>query len=197
MKHVLKFIPLLALTATPFASSAKAPNWNFIQGSYITAESDDSDLEFEPDGFGIAGSFLLNENIYFNAGYSSLSDEIYNVDVDFNQGTLGLGYRHPLTENTDMYGGVSYEYVEAEVESDFGSDSADDSGYGLRLGVRSMVTDAIELTGQVAYIKIDDESETAIGVAAFYHFNNNVSIGGGYSAQEDLDSLSASVRFSF
>lgn len=197
MNNVFKLIPFIALTAAPFASNAKAPNWNYVQGSYITAESDDSEFKIEPDGFGINGSFLVNDNVFLSAGYSSLSDEIYDVDLDLNQGSVGLGYRHGISENTDVFGAVSYEYIELEADSNFGSDSVDESGYGLTVGLRSMVGDAFELNGQIGYIKIDDESETAVGVSAFYHFTEQFSVGGGYTVQDDLDTLSASVRFSF
>ena len=88
---------------------------------------------------------------------------------------------------------VSYQYVELEAESE----SIDENGYGLHAGVRSMLTDSVEVVTQVAYIDIDDESETSWGASAYYHFNDNFAIGAGYGTADDVDTFTASLRLTF
>ncbi len=191
MKKILTILPLVALSSTSFITLAKSPNWNFIEGSYMSAEIEDT--EIEPDGFGISGSFLVGENIILGASYGSISEEIFNTDVDLNQGSAHLGYRYGATESTDIFGTVSYQYIELEAESE----SFDENGYGLHAGVRSMLTDSFEVVAQVNYIDIDGESETGLGASAYYHFSDNFAIGAGYATADDVDTFTASLRLSF
>ncbi|NMP15176.1 outer membrane beta-barrel protein [Thalassotalea sp. Y01] len=194
MKKLTTIASLVTLSFASFASAAaESPNWRFIEGSYVSAEVDDSDIDYEPDGFGIAGSTLIGENVILGASYSSVSDDIYGIDVDLMQGEAHLGYRYGATATTDIFGKVSYQYIELEADSE----SIDDSGYGLHLGVRSMLTPSFELGAEIAHIDIDDETDTILSASAYYHINESFSIGLGYAVADEIDTMSASARLSF
>ena len=75
--------------------------------------------------------------------------------------------------------------------------SDDENGYGLSVGVRSMLTDSIEIDGRLSYIDIADDSETAITLGARYYVNTNFSLGTRYTTREDLDYISLTARYSF
>ncbi len=179
------------LVTAAFTTSAKAPHWNFVEGSYLSVDVDDSDIE--PDGFALSGSYLLSENVFVAAGYSSVSDDIFGTEVDWNQGNIGLGYRYGISNTADVFAAVSYEYMEFEANSE----SVDDSGYGLHVGVRNMLTDNFELVVKVGYVDIGNDSATAYNISGYYHFNNQFAVGLGYSVGEDADTITASARLSF
>lgn len=192
MKTKLSLSALVLGLASITCVNAAAPVWDFIEAGYAQADIDDSD-GFEPAGLTLAGSKLLNENVFIEGSYSMLSDDYLGVDVDFDQGSLALGYRHPLNSTTDVYGTVSYEFVEV---SGAGA-SADDNGYGLTVGVRSRLTSEFEVDASIGYIDIDDESDTSFGVGANYYFNQNFAAGLNYTLADDYSILGATVRYAF
>jgi long-subunit fatty acid transport protein len=132
-----------------------------------------------------------------SGSYSSVSDKEYGVNWDYNTMSLGLGYRTALTQNTDFFGVVSYEDVELEASSGGFSESGGDNGYGLAVGVRSMLTDKFELNGGFKYIDIAEESDTALSVGALYNFTNQFSAGVGITKSDDIDTVSVSAVYYF
>lgn len=190
-------IKLLTLATAAFISSstlADSLDWNFVEAGYALTDIDGLS-GFSPSGLAIAGSKLLDENIFIAASYSMLSDDFRGVDLDIDQVSAGIGYRYGLSSTTDVYVAASYEYFEVSANS--GGGSADDSGYGLTIGVRSMLTEVFELSGSIGYVDIDDDSETALSVAAYYYFSDQVSIGAHHSTSSDADTTGVSVRYSF
>jgi len=119
------------------------------------------------------------------------------VNVDFNTLSVGLGYRHAISSNSDLFGLVSYEDIEVEASFKEKSRDVSDNGYGLQAGIRSLVTQNIELSGSITYIDIAEESETGFNVLAMYHLTNQFSVGAGYSKTDDVDSLSLSAVLFF
>lgn len=170
----------------------QAPKWDFVQATYATVEIDEID-ELDLAGFAISGSKLITKNLFIAAAYDNVSDTYYDNKIDMTNLTAGIGYRHSLSTTTDVYGIASI--INQDIDTSFGGD--DDTGYMLSVGVRSMLTDAFELSGSAAYGDIFDESDTSFAVSAFYHFNANLSVGASYAIADDTDTLAASVRYSF
>ena len=113
----------------------------------------------------------------------------YAASPDFNQLSLGLGYRMAASSNTDVYGVVSYE--EAELED------YDENGYGLTAGIRSRVTPNIELDGGVSYIDLDDDDDTYLNLGASYYFTPAAAVSVSYRTSDDNDIMGVSARYSF
>nr|WP_297347610.1 porin family protein [uncultured Glaciecola sp.] len=188
-----KFLLLAALAMTSSATLAGTPAFNFIEAGYGTADIDDVD-EVSPSGFAIGGSFLVGESVFVTASYASLGDDVFGTDIDLVTSSIGLGYRLSLTDSTDAYASVSYEYVEADIEG-FGSE--DDNGYGLTVGFRSRLTEQFELDGSIGYVDIADESETAVGISGHYYFTPNFAVGLSYSTTADISITGVSARYAF
>lgn len=198
MKKVLLGTALmLTVAATP--AVAATPNWNEVSISYFDV-SDDFDDE---SGFGISGTKLLNSNFFVTGSYSTFTVNTFDafgfdIDEDFNFLSLGLGARKAVAGNTDIFGTVSYEYAEYAVSSGFASRTvADNNGYSLTAGVRSMVTPKVELTAAIDYVEFDDESETGFGVEAAYHFTNKFAAGVGFHNSDDVDTISLNATMKF
>ncbi|MFT6920100.1 MAG: hypothetical protein ACJA2G_002748 [Cognaticolwellia sp.] len=188
-----KFLLLAALAMTSSVTLAGTPAFNFIEAGYGTADIDDVD-EVSPSGFAIGGSFLVGESVFVTASYASLGDDVFGTDIDLVTSSIGLGYRLSLTDSTDAYASVSYEYVEADIEG-FGSE--DDNGYGLTVGFRSRLTEQFELDGSIGYVDIADESETAVGISGHYYFTPNFAVGLSYSTTADVSITGVSARYAF
>ncbi len=177
------------------------PNWNFVEAAYLTGELDGFDQEIKPKGVGIKASALIGKNVILGVTYSTVSEDVdlfdTSVDVDLNQAAVSVGYRYGASKSTDIYIAASYQYMELEGSAYGYNDSIDENGYGIELGLRSMLFESFELAGALGYIDINGESETAFSVSGYYHFSRQFAIGIGYSATEDVDLYNASLRFSF
>jgi hypothetical protein len=176
-------------------STVASPNWNYIQGSYASADV----IGFEPSGFAVNGSHLIGDNFFLMGDYNLLSEDVsgFDLDVDYAQLSLGLGYRYAVNSSSDVYVAVSYEDVTFELSGNDSKLKSSENGYGVQVGVRSMVTDNIELSGSLGMVSIDSESDTAYDLGANYFFNESFSAGVGYSSWDDIDITSLNVRYSF
>ena len=88
------------------------------------------------DGFGIAGSFALNDQWHLFGDYST-ADLDFGVDLD--QLKLGGGFHSPLSNNVDFVAEFSYVRIDASS----GGFSVDDDGFGLSIGARGMAADRL------------------------------------------------------
>jgi len=183
------------LGALSFNAFAASPSYDFIKAGYVQADIEDAG-DFEPSGFEIQGYKSINDSIYLTGRYTQLSDDIFDVDTDLDYISAGLGYRYALTANTDFFGEVTYEYVDIELDAEFASADEDDNGYGVTVGIRSMLTDQFEMRGAIRYIDIE-EDETAFEVGADYFFTPQFSLGATYVIADDVDVMGVSARYSF
>ena len=180
-----------ALSLNTFAAS---PSYDFVKAGYVQADIEDAG-DFEPSGFQIQGFKSLNENVYLTGRYGQLGEDVSGVDIDLDYASAGVGYRYGLTQNTDFFGEVTYEYVNIDVELDSIS-GEDDNGYGITAGVRSMLSEQFELRGAIRYIDIEDD-ETAFEIGADYFFTPQFSFGATYVIADDVDLLGVSARYTF
>ena len=199
MKITLAASALLLIIGS--VQAADKPNWNTVGLSLNLSELDTQDLE----GFGISGSKLITNRVFVIGSYDSVGtsveafsgNTIVSADVDLNTLSAGVGYRHPVAPTTDLFGVLSYENIEAEASLGSLSDSDDNNGYGVTIGVKAAVTSAIELTASVGMVEIEDESENRTKVSGKYQFNNKFSVGAGYESFSDLDTVSLSANMNF
>ncbi|MEC7480868.1 MAG: outer membrane beta-barrel protein [Pseudomonadota bacterium] len=180
-----------ALSLNAFAAS---PSYDFVKAGYVQADIEDAG-DFEPSGFQIQGFKSLNENVYLTGRYGQLGEDVSGVDIDLDYASAGVGYRYGLTQNTDFFGEVTYEYVNLDVELDSIS-GEDDNGYGITAGIRSMLSEQFELRGAIRYIDIED-NETAFEIGADYFFTPQFSFGATYVIADDVDLLGVSARYTF
>ncbi|MED5331291.1 MAG: outer membrane beta-barrel protein [Pseudomonadota bacterium] len=180
-----------ALSLNTFAAS---PSYDFVKAGYVQADIEDAG-DFEPSGFQIQGFKSLNENVYLTGRYGQLGEDVSGVDIDLDYASAGVGYRYGLTQNTDFFGEVTYEYVNIDVELDSIS-GEDDNGYGITAGIRSMLSEQFELRAAIRYIDIEDD-ETAFEIGADYFFTPQFSFGATYVIADDVDLLGVSARYTF
>ena len=186
-----RFLAVLLAICLAAPAMADSPSYNFIQAGYQSIEIDlGAGFDVDGDGYGLGVSFEIGDKMF---GFASYVTSDFDFGVDVNQQQAGLGYHVGLTDNTDFF--ASLAYVDVEVEAS-GFGSADDSGYGATIGVRSNVSDLIELFGQIAYVDLGDGGDsTAIGGGIWFNLTDNFALGLGAAFDDDVTSYGASARF--
>ena len=188
------FRNIAVLTALAFAASALADgvSYNYIEGSYQRVEFDDDfSGDFDGDGFGIGGSFALNDQWHLFADYVT-ADLDFGVDLD--QLAIGGGFHTPVSNTVDFV--AEFSYVRLDASSGFAS--VDDDGFGLSAGLRGMGADRLELAGFIDYIDLDQSGdETSLRGEAWYNFTETFALGFTAEAGDDVTQYGIGGRIFF
>ena len=181
----------LLLAGTP--ALADGISYSYVEANYQEVDIDlGGGFDADGDGFAVAGSAAIGDSAFVFASYGS--SDLESV-VDFSVLSVGAGYHDGLSEKTDWY--ATLAYVKAELDAS-GFGSADDSGYGASVGLRSMLSPSLEVYGSVGYTDLGDGADgTAFGVGLWYTVSGNVALGLGASFGEDVTTYGAGVRLYF
>ena len=178
---------LLALTAS---ASAKEFDYDFFQLSYGNIEFDD--INVDGDGFGLAGSYSINEDFHVFAGY-----EAAGLDFGIDATTIGagLGWHTTLSPVVDLVASVSYQYIELDAP---GGSNADDNGLGLGLGLRFAASELLELNAGISYVDLSDSGDdTGFGIGGLYSFTEAFALGLSAAWSDNATSYTLAGRFYF
>lgn len=180
------FATTISAAAILFSAGALAeqPSYNYAEIEYLDADP--------ADGWGIHGSFEIDETLFWQIGYSEADTSVFGINIDGDNYFAALGARTALSDNTSLYGMGSL--VRAEVSTSFASES--DTGYGVEVGVRSNVTEMIELQAGLSYIDIFDDTDTVGHLKAVFHLNDSFAITAGSTVESDKV-YSLGVRYNF
>jgi len=184
----------LALLMAMSPAFADGLSYNYIELGYQNAELDDDfgGTSVDGDGYGIRGSYEVGESWFIAASYGTLD---FDFGVDLDQLAIGGGYHTALSDRTDVFAALSY--ISAEVSAS-GFDSLDEDGYGVVVGLRGLVSDKFELSGQVAYSDLGGGADgTAFGAGAHYHLTDNFALGLEVEIEEDVTLYGVGARFYF
>ena len=190
---IRKYLGICALIVAAPTMAAEL-DYNFIEFGYQTVEIDDvlPGLNVDGDGFAIRGVVEVAEQWYLVAAYQSI-DFDFGVDGDTLQ--LGGGYHVAISDRADLFADLSYLRAEASAD---GFSSESDSGYGMRVGVRGMVADRVELEGSLGYADFGGNNDgTTFSVGALYEFTPVVHGGVFVDLEEDATALGIGARIYF
>ncbi|MFC7002926.1 outer membrane beta-barrel protein [Pseudobowmanella zhangzhouensis] len=183
----------LAATSTVLLSAtamADGPRWHFVEGGYTTMDFDGYDGGFDPDGFVIKGMTLIAPQIYVHGEYDYMESDLFDENIDVNTLTVGVGYIMPLSTRTDAFASINYERLDV--------DGNDPDGFSLDAGVRSMITNVLELSGQIGYLSWDGgDDDLTFKVGAQYYFDPQFSVGASYENLDSYDVTQVTVRYHF
>ena len=172
---MLRSVLLMFLVAFSVSVNAQGVNYNYVQGSYGRVDLDVPPFDIDGDGFGLSASFVINENFYVFGEYQA-ADSDFVGDLDLME--LGVGYHTDITPNMDVYANLGY--LEFETYSgggggcpigvactSGGGGAGDSDALTVGLGLRSAVSEAIELFGGFDYIEFDDSHNETRANAGF------------------------------
>jgi hypothetical protein len=173
MKKAIIALAALAITGTAVAG----PSWTYVDAGYARASSGNEDT----DGYSLTGSFGLNR---LHARLSILDAEIAGGKSSGGQDTdgyaLAIGFHPALSDTTDLV----LEVIYSDFDVDTASSSASGDSYALKTGVRTMWTDALELSagvsavnGSVSGCNACDSTDIEVNAGGQYLFTDNIGVG--------------------
>ena len=185
---MIRYGAIASLALAPAAVLAASPDYTYIEGAYVNIDLDGVD---DGDGFGIAGSAEVGENIFIFADYSSVG---FSGGLDFSIYNVGVGYKSAVSDTTDV--NASIAYINAELDAGM-LGSADEDGYSLDVSLRSMVSNEFELNGGINYLDLGGSGgdDTLFHVGGVYSFNDSFAVTGDFSVGDDITTFLIGGRF--
>ncbi|MEM9173172.1 MAG: hypothetical protein AAGA84_10745 [Pseudomonadota bacterium] len=191
MIRLFSMLALLALTSVP-ALAERDLNYSYLEVRYQDAEVDIDGAEpIDGDGFVLGGSLAVADNLFLFINRDELE---FDDGVTLDTRVLGGGLMFDIGPRVDVV--FRAGLVDGEFADPLFID--DDDGYLVSAGIRALVTDTIELHGNMSRIDFDnfDEEDIATFGAEFY-ISEHLSVGPAISLIEDTTSISVGARLYF
>jgi len=172
------------LSVLSFGAMADTPSFDFVEIGYTQLSIDGTSIE--PDGFEFRGSSEINDSWYIAGDYSDISDGGASVSLT----TAGVGFKNDFSDTSSFFAEIDF----ARFDTNGGGS---DSGYEMTFGVRSNITEKLELKGAIEYLDINDDDTTYLVLGAAYNFTDRLAVYSDYKNESDSDRFSVGVRFRF
>jgi len=156
--------------------SAVAHNYTFVEGGYLNRDYGNND----DSGFRIAGSGSIADNFALIGEYSDVGD--------LDQITAGALFHTPLSNVIDLNLGATFENIDAG--------PVDDSGYGLRAGLRWQVMPRLEMNPEVRYTDVFDSTDTSVRLTGLFAFTPALDFQAALQGGDD-DRVEVGMRYNF
>lgn len=196
ISKALFLVGFAAATGNQAIAQESSISYDFIEVQVAKGEMLDEDFT----GYGVEGSFSISDSFFVQGSYAmgETDDEFgfgfQSEEIGVRGFTAGLGYRMSLSSSTDLVTSINYVGSEAE----FLDLSEDVNGYGIELGLRSMVLSNVELEGMIGYVDGSDlEGETAFDVNAKFFVTPGIALTLGYTDSDESKGVTAGLRFNF
>ena len=181
---------ILVLVLSPVFAMADGHDYTFVEAGFVSADFDAAGVDVDGDGFGINGSFAINDDYHLFAEYSSLG---FDFGIDLNRLAVGGGVHFDLSPTIDIVGTVAY--LDYEVDTGlFGSVSED--GYGIGVGVRGALESNFEWEAGIDYADVGG-SDTTFRLDGRYYFTDTFAAGVGAALDDDVNIYSIGFRLEF
>lgn len=207
MRKILIVAALLA--AAPFAASADALSYTYVEGGWTQAKTND-DVFNDPtvDGGYVRGSIALAEQVHvfggWNYGSKSYDYDYGTMKLKLNQPELGIGYHMPFSDRVDYTADIAWVRQQAEItvkDVDYGRFTAKDHTNLVRatMGLRGKPSRMTEAWIKAGYMDGgNDFKGTWVGtVGGQINFTRTWGLVGEISGYRDVTQYSAGVRASF
>lgn len=170
----LRSIAVAAMLALPAA--AMAHDYTYLEGGFVSVDTGNDD----DGGYFIGGSVSIAPQLAVIGEWTDIG-EVEQIGG-------GLLYHMPLNRTIDFNAGATIEHISAG--------NADDTGFGLRGGVRWHAIPAkLELIPEVRYINFEEDGTSVRGTALF-RATPQLDLQGFLQAGDD-DRFGAGVRYNF
>jgi len=186
---LLSTISIAVLIGMMSTASATDFKYSYIEGAYQDIDLDGLDGE----AYKVSGSYNLNSNINVIGEYTNgeITNPMGGSDLNFDEAAIGLGYHTGISSATDFTANIKLVAHDNDL-------TGDDTGYGVGVGIRHMLTDKIEVGSNIDYVDVNDIGDTTFKLNSRYHLNDRASFGLSYSTSEESnDIISGGVRFEF
>lgn len=213
MKNQLALALLLASTSS--AAVAADISHTYVEVGFARQQVELPEIgndvameDMKADGGYIRGSVELNDAFYLFGGYSKGNDDIdvryypigkvFEVDADAEQGDIGFGYRHTLSDRVEWTGELSYVNTRISVGVDGFKDRVKGDDYRASVGLRSNLASNFEGWIKANYTDGDVyDGEFTGTLGALVKFNETWGIVGEAEIGSDNKQYRVGVRASF
>lgn len=191
-----------ALAALPLTGFAQGLSYNYIEGGYTKATLEDGNAnDFDFDGFTVAGSGKVANNLFVFGDYRYLESDTFNgTRLKLNTGRLGLGVIFPINSRLDLNagGGLSLsKYNYSGSGAGLTPSDNDDTGYFVQGLARAKLLPALEINGGYRFEKISDSNESTGLIGAAFNFTPALAAIANYEFGDGTDRYVLGGRFDF
>jgi hypothetical protein len=191
---IFKILVVLGCSIFMAQGYAAASNFNYdyVEVGSVSLDTRILDVEMDADTVAIVGSFDLFEHVNVLVERQSTD---YDFDLEGTQSALGIGY-HQANRRLDLY--LEAFYVEAELAfpENIELEDEDETGYGVNIGVRSLIGRKFELDFSFANVKVD-VNQTAFSFAGRYYLHRTFALGLSYSVSNETHGSGFALRVGF
>lgn len=172
--HRLFTLAAVALVALPAA--AMADDYTYVEGGFLNRDNGRAD----DSGLRIAGSGSVTPDL-------ALIGEYADTD-DFEQFSTGAIFHAPIQRELDWFAGATIEFADAG--------PVDDTGFGLRGGLRWHFARAFELSPEIRHVELFDSGDTSLRVAGLFRVAPQLDVQAALQGGDD-DRFEAGMRYTF
>ena len=200
MKSHIQLILLFIFTGLALPAVAGGLGYKFISVEYrnFSSSIDGFSEDFEGEDISLDFSLAVRPHVAVIAGYSRASANLTSsgtmVDADITASTFGILGHASMSDTTDFILGARFINGEADVDvAGTYSTSVDRDGAVAFIGIRTMALDRLELDGYIQKMSIEDTTNIGINFIAAYYITKSVSLGLGYTLDDDNDILTFDI----
>jgi hypothetical protein len=165
---------LAALLLLPAA--VQAHDYTYLEGGFLNRDNGRAD----DSGLRIAGSADVAPQVALIGEYADTGD--------FEQFSAGAIFHAPIQRDLDWFAGATIEFADAG--------PVDDTGFGLRGGVRWRFAKAFELSPEIRHVELFDSGDTSLRLAGLFRVAPQLDVQAALQGGDD-DRFEAGVRYSF
>lgn len=187
----MKTLITIALLAASTATLASEIKWDSLEVSKQNVKNEHFS-NFR--GHGFTATKLFNDSMILTVSKSELDSTIdifgYNVDLEYEVTSFGVGGKKSVSDKTDLYFVARYVDVKSKVSLMGYSGSEKDSTTALTVGIRSMISPSFELSSSANFYD-DSDIEHSIIIGGHYYLSDEFSLG--FEYEKDSESVGTSI----
>ena len=208
MKKLLTGITLIAGASLASAenSDTNGFSYDYVEGAYswikFSQANDDGDaVTSNLSAYQLKASKAITSNVILDVAYSyATADSLkvagtsYDIGIKGYISGVGIGYRFPVSEGTDLTLGVAYSQNKVKATYQGVTQyEVSDTTYPISIGVRQKITPTVEFQG--SYIREDGENDYYLGIG--FEVTKQVNLFGAINPNTFGDAYIIGVRYNY
>jgi len=206
MKKILAGITLIAGATLAHAENEETNgfSYDYIQGAYqylsYKDTIDGSSISTNASAYIIEVSKALNTNVFMNASYAyiksssmTIDGTSYDIGLTGNGGLVNIGYRFPLSNETDLNVQLGYRSLQSKATYSGTTLSETATTYPVTAEIRQKISSSVEL--EAAYTREDGDNDWYIGLG--FEVAKKVNVIGAIAPSSTGDVYMLGIRYNY
>lgn len=195
---ILSSLLIASASANSAEQSKNSLSYNYIGIGYGANDLDDGSTSMKLTGYGAEASGLINESFFITGVFSNAStDKVkvnsvsINADVDVQSYALGIGYRQPISADTDVYAIVGGVNQKVKLSATGVSETERASAATFDAGIKTLIAENLQLKIEAGVILGDMRGKTELQ----YKVSSNIAATAGFALGKDSTSYLLGIRY--